>query len=43
METPLISNISKIINIFKKKLNIILMSERDNGIYDAMNKAKDSG
>ena len=33
--------ISKIIEIFqKKKLNIILISGRDNGIYDAMNKAK---
>ena len=37
---PSDSKISKIIDIFKKKLNIILISERDNGIYDAMNKAK---
>lgn len=32
--------ILKIIDIFKNKLNIILISEKDNGIYDAMNKAK---
>ena len=37
---PSDAKISKIIDIFKKKLNIILISERDNGIYDAMNKAK---
>ncbi len=30
----------KIIDIFKQKLNIILISESDNGIYDAMNRAK---
>ena len=32
--------VSEIINNFKKDLNIVLISERDNGIYDAMNKAK---
>ena len=36
---PLDAKILKIIDIFKKKLNIILISERE-GIYDAMNKAK---
>ena len=37
---PSDTKILKIVDIFKKKLNIILISERDNGIYDAMNKAK---